>query len=100
MVGHACLRTLELLRAPSLLHDYHHLEQSLGEVLPRMGLHYERALPRWLQLWLYRHALERGSCEALLLWAGQAWNRMVGLLDQFDHAVERVLSGSQEEDSL
>src|SRR5262249_17144620 len=28
--GHACLRTLQLVRAPSLLHDYHMLENAIG----------------------------------------------------------------------
>ena len=27
IIGHACLRTLQLLRAPSLLHDYHTIEK-------------------------------------------------------------------------
>ena len=30
IIGHACLRTLQLLRAPTLLHDYHPLENAIG----------------------------------------------------------------------
>jgi len=33
IIGHACLRTLQLLRAPSLLHDYHTLENAIGSHL-------------------------------------------------------------------
>ncbi|MCA8985923.1 MAG: oxidoreductase, partial [Planctomycetaceae bacterium] len=29
IIGHACLRTLQLLRAPSLLHDYHSIENAI-----------------------------------------------------------------------
>ncbi len=30
IIGHACLRTLQLLRAPSLLRDYHAMENAIG----------------------------------------------------------------------
>lgn len=66
IVGHACVRTLQLLRAPSILHDWHHLEQAMGATLPRPGGHLERLVPAALQPWLYRHALERGYFDALL----------------------------------
>lgn len=98
MVGHACLRTLELLRAPSLLHDYHHLEKSLGEVLPRMGAHYERLLPKETQVWLYRQALERGAFEAFLLWMVELWNSMARWLHRLDRSLETVLCGPEGED--
>ncbi len=96
MVGHAGLRTLEMLRAPSLLHDYQHLERSLGEVLPRMGLHYERWLPGPMRRWMYRQALERGMFEALLLWAVSAWQGLAGVLDRVDRNLESALCGSDE----
>ena len=35
MLGHACLRTLQFLRAPSLLLDYRMLEDAVGQHLPR-----------------------------------------------------------------
>jgi NADH:ubiquinone oxidoreductase subunit 5 (subunit L)/multisubunit Na+/H+ antiporter MnhA subunit len=95
MVGHACLRTAEILRAPSVLHDYHHLEQSLGEVLPRMGVHYERFLPRGLQLWLYRNALERGFFEALLLHLIHLWRRLALALDRLERGVEGLFLSSE-----
>ncbi len=37
IIGHACLRTLQLLRAPTLLTDYHAMENALGERLPRQS---------------------------------------------------------------
>jgi NADH-quinone oxidoreductase subunit L len=66
IVGHAAIRTLQILRSPSLLHDHHHLEQAMGRQLPRTGGHLERLVPSALQPWLYRVALERGGFDALL----------------------------------
>src|SRR5439155_12686797 len=61
ILGHACLRTLQFLRAPTLLHDYHLLEDAIGEHLS----HQERSTGRF-RAWLYRFALERGYLDALL----------------------------------
>jgi NAD(P)H-quinone oxidoreductase subunit 5 len=66
VVAHACLRSLQFLRAPSLLHEHHATEAAVGGHLARTGLHYERAVPRSLQRWLYRLALERGYHDAIL----------------------------------
>lgn len=66
IVGHACVRSLQILRSPSLLHDHHHLEQAMGEQLPRTGGHLQRLVPAAFQPWLYMHALERGYFDALL----------------------------------
>ncbi len=67
IVGHSCIRSLQILRSPSLLHDHHHLEQAMGNQLPKTGGHLERLVPNRLQPWLYRHALERGYFDALLI---------------------------------
>src|SRR5579883_1349262 len=37
LLGHACLRTLQFVRAPTLLHDYHTLENAIGQHLPQVG---------------------------------------------------------------
>jgi NADH-quinone oxidoreductase subunit L len=65
LLGHACLRTMQFLRAPTLLHDYHTLENAFGEHLPR-GTGPGRLLPGPTRAWLYRYALERGYFDALL----------------------------------
>ena len=66
MIGHACLRTLQLLRAPSLLHDYHALENAVGGHLPRDG----GGLPsRWFpgaSRTLYRIGYNRGQLDESL----------------------------------
>jgi NADH-quinone oxidoreductase subunit L len=66
IVGHATVRSLEILRSPSLLQDHRHLEQAIGRTVPRAPLHFERLLPTRLRPWFYRHALERGSFDAVL----------------------------------
>ncbi|WP_428267801.1 proton-conducting transporter membrane subunit [Haliangium sp.] len=65
IVGHAAIRTSQILRSPSLLHDYHHLEQAMARQLPRTGRHLERLFPARWQPWLYRYALERGYLDSL-----------------------------------
>ena len=67
IVGHASLRSLQILRSPSLLHDHHHLEQAMGQALPRSGGHLERLVPSSLQPWLYRAALERGYLDTIVV---------------------------------
>jgi NADH:ubiquinone oxidoreductase subunit 5 (subunit L)/multisubunit Na+/H+ antiporter MnhA subunit len=67
IIGHACLRTLQLLRAPTLLRDYAMLENAIGERLAHHHTIWERLIQQGFRLWLYRFALERGYLDALLL---------------------------------
>lgn len=62
LLGHACLRTLQFLRAPSLLLDYKTVENAIGDKLPREGI----AADRGWKLALYRFAIERGYLDAIL----------------------------------
>ncbi len=86
IIGHACLRTLQLLRAPSLLRDHRRLEDDLGHRLARPR---ERSvdLPNSpFRVACYRFSIERGhfdnvldACVALPLWSAFAavdrWER-------------------------
>ena len=86
-IGHTAIRTLQILRSPSLLHDHHHLEQAMGRQLPRTGGHLERLVPQALQPWLYRVALERGGFDALLRDRVVAPSlRMIRWVDRLDRA--------------
>lgn len=58
LLGHACLRTLQFLRASSVIRDHHGIENALGNRLPRQH--------RFAGKWLYRFALERCYLDALL----------------------------------
>jgi NADH:ubiquinone oxidoreductase subunit 5 (subunit L)/multisubunit Na+/H+ antiporter MnhA subunit len=66
LLGHACLRTLQFLRAPSLLHDYHALENALGQHLPRPMFPLLRRSRTSTRAWIYRLALERGYLDSWL----------------------------------
>jgi NAD(P)H-quinone oxidoreductase subunit 5 len=66
LLGHACLRTLQFMRAPTLLHDYHTLENAIGTHLPRPVLPLGRWIAEPARSWLYRLALERGYLDSFL----------------------------------
>lgn len=66
MIGHACLRTLQLLRAPTLLRDYNMLENAIGAHLSQGPTIWERLLSPTMRSWLYRLASERGYLDGLL----------------------------------
>lgn len=66
ILGHACMRTLQFVRAPTLLHDYRVLENALGEHISHpTGRLTERFSDR-VKLQLYRLALERGYLDKIL----------------------------------
>lgn len=67
MLGHACLRTLQFLRAPSLLHDYRSMENAIGSRLPQTASPGGHLVPATFQLRLYRLAIERGFLDTCLL---------------------------------
>jgi NADH-quinone oxidoreductase subunit L len=67
ILGHACLRTLQFIRAPTLLHDYHTLENAIGDHLPQGGAPWGRLGANRSRSWLYRLALERGYLDVLML---------------------------------
>lgn len=66
LIGHACLRTLQFLRAPTLLQDYRVLENAIGSRLPRLSVMWEPLVPGSARLFFYRLALERGYLDAIL----------------------------------
>lgn len=66
LIGHACLRTPQFLRAPTLLQDYRGLENAIGGRLPRGAAWWERVSAGDFGSRLYRFAVERGHLDALL----------------------------------
>jgi NAD(P)H-quinone oxidoreductase subunit 5 len=63
MIGHACLRTLQLVRAPNLLRDYQSLENAIGGRLPQRPDMVIQWLPKKVALRIYRLAFERGYLD-------------------------------------
>lgn len=62
ILGNGCLRTLQFVRAPTLLQDYRLLENAIGDRLPRSGQ------PNSIgsRVWLYRFAMERGYLDSMI----------------------------------
>jgi NAD(P)H-quinone oxidoreductase subunit 5 len=65
LLGNACLRALQFIRAPSLLQDYRLLENAIGRHLPRSHGPL-RGAPGHFRRAMYRFAIERGYLDALL----------------------------------
>ena len=66
ILGHAVVRTLQFLRAPSMLHDYHRMHSAIGGEIAATGRHLEDLIPDAAQVWLYRWALDRGHLDTIL----------------------------------
>jgi NAD(P)H-quinone oxidoreductase subunit 5 len=92
MVGHACFRLLQLLRAPNVLHDLHRLERFLGDDHEDDETHPANRRPSSPRRRLYLFALERGFLDALV--ARLAIRPMVQLAAGLDR-VDRLLCGSR-----
>lgn len=84
IIGHACLRTLQLLRAPSLLQDYRALENAIGERLYTPSVKRQQWLPEALRIRLWRFGIDRGNLDNWLndgivrpfLWVFQSCDRL------------------------
>ena len=66
ILGHALVRTLQFLRSPSMLHDYHRMHSAVGGEISPTGRHLEELIPENAQMWLYRWALDRGHLDTIL----------------------------------
>jgi NADH:ubiquinone oxidoreductase subunit 5 (subunit L)/multisubunit Na+/H+ antiporter MnhA subunit len=66
ILGNATVRTMQFLRAPSMLHDYHQMHSAIGGDLSPTGKQIEELLPERLKLWLYRSAFDRGHLDTIL----------------------------------
>ena len=66
LLGHASLRTLQFVRAPSLLADYKLLENAIGNRLPVLDSPVRIVKDHRLKNWFYRFSLERGYLDSIL----------------------------------
>lgn len=97
ILGHAFLRTLQFLRAPTLLHDYHALENAIGAHLAHAGHADERRLvSSGLSDWFYRFAWERGYLDTLLWeYIVQPLLRLLSWCDRLERCWIDLLAGNQ-----
>ncbi|SIN80083.1 NAD(P)H-quinone oxidoreductase subunit 5 [Singulisphaera sp. GP187] len=66
LIGHASLRTLQFVRAPTLLQDYRTLENAIGDRLPQTGMVWGLSRTSPKHDWLYRFAIDRGELDSIL----------------------------------
>lgn len=66
ILGHACFRMLQFLRAPNLLHEYRVMENAIGDHLRNSDMFWEQRLSAPMRHRLYRFALSRGYFDAWL----------------------------------
>ncbi|MCR9292263.1 MAG: oxidoreductase [bacterium] len=93
MIGHVCLRTLQLLRAPSVLRDHQMLENAVGEHLTGDEVATSRSSSPG-QLWLYRFALQRGNLDELLDdWIVHPFTKSFRFFDSLERRWTNLLSG-------
>ncbi|QDV64048.1 proton-conducting transporter transmembrane domain-containing protein [Crateriforma conspicua] len=100
IIGHACLRTLQLLRAPTLLHDYHTLENAIGGHLQRNETILARWLPTRLRAGLYATAIERGYLDGSIGdMVVRPFTRLFRWCDNLERRWTNLLSGGQSRES-
>jgi NADH:ubiquinone oxidoreductase subunit 5 (subunit L)/multisubunit Na+/H+ antiporter MnhA subunit len=100
IIGHACLRTLQLVRAPTLLHDYHLLENAIGDHLRAEPSAWERLIPARLRIAIYRLAIERGYLDALIdEFIIRPFERIFRLCDGLERRWTDFLTGTESRES-
>ena len=88
ILGHAGYRTLQFLRAPSLLHDRHHLEQMLGHHLSPLDPATDSGVLSPTQ---YRRALARGGLDTWLI--DRLLSPLMRGVTALDRLEQRAMSG-------
>lgn len=100
LLGHACLRTLQFLRAPTLLQDYRLLENAIGTQLSHKQTFWERWFPESVRRRMYRMSLERGYLDAWLTdWIARPCLRLFRTCDRWERRWTDWLSGGSSRES-
>jgi NAD(P)H-quinone oxidoreductase subunit 5 len=95
LLGHACLRTLQFVRAPTLLQDYRNLENALGDRLPRPPGPLMFA-PSRFRIRLYLFALERGYLDVILAeYIARPFIRLFLWFDMLEQRWSEFLNGGR-----
>lgn len=96
ILGHGCLRTLQFLRAPTLLYDYRSMEDAIGERLPKFsGVWRGRSTER-VRIWYYRLAIERGYMDSFLKdYVVKPFLNLLKRCDGFERSWTKMLTGTE-----
>ncbi len=93
IIGHACLRTLQLLRAPSLLKDYSALENAIGSRPSFKQRDFISTPPSPFTAWLYRLSWNRWHLDAMLDdWIARPFVQLFQWFDQLERRWMAFLS--------
>ncbi|MFO0796939.1 MAG: proton-conducting transporter membrane subunit [Gemmataceae bacterium] len=88
LLGHACLRTLQFVRAPTFLQDRRALENAIGARLPPPGVFGRPGL--------YRFALERGYLDAVLTdYVARPFAALFRWFDALERRATAALAGTR-----
>lgn len=101
ILGHGCWRTLQLVRAPTILYDYRVMEDAIGSRLPeaRSGSWVARASKSGNLAW-YRFAMERGFLDnALNRFFVEPFLALFRSCDGFEKQATKLLSQPEEDES-
>lgn len=94
IIGHACMRSLQLLRAPTLLRDYKTIKNAIGQSLDHGSPSIISWLGRATQIRLYRAALERGFMDSILdECLVRPFVRLFSMFDRWERAWTTWLAG-------
>jgi NADH-quinone oxidoreductase subunit L len=97
IIGHASMRSLQLLRAPSLLRDHRRLEDNIGYSERIKQASRPASSPTSLRIWRYRFAMERGYLDTILdEWIATPFLKTFLYFDKLERRLVKSLSfGSQ-----
>jgi NAD(P)H-quinone oxidoreductase subunit 5 len=91
VLGHAMVRTMQFLRAPSMLHDYHRMHSAMGGELNAGESQFEDLIPKRVRLWVYRCAFDRGHLDTILdRWVIEPLLHLSRLFARIDRAVAQT----------
>ena len=86
VLGHAMVRTMQFLRAPSMLHDDHQVHSAIGGEMASGETQLEDLFPEAVHLWVYRFAFDRGHLDTILdRWLVQPLLDVSRFLARLDH---------------
>jgi NAD(P)H-quinone oxidoreductase subunit 5 len=95
IIGHAFLRSLQLLRAPTLLRDYRAMENAIGGRLANGQPIWVTQLSAQRQMQWYRFALERGYLDTLIEgWVIRPFLRFFRTCERIENRWMSYLQGS------
>lgn len=94
VIAHAVFRTLQFLRAPSLLHERHHLEQMLGH---HIGTDIpENIKPSAFKRLMFRFGMERGFLDVVIVdWCVYRLMFLIRAIDKVERRVGDFLSAAE-----